>query len=42
MRKLRPVVPAVKAKFVYEYDFGDSWEHEFVVEETAPPEPGAL
>jgi len=31
----------VKYRFVYEYDFGDSWEHELVVEQVLPPEPGA-
>jgi hypothetical protein len=24
----------------YEYDFGDSWEHELLVEKILPPEPG--
>jgi Plasmid pRiA4b ORF-3-like protein len=28
-----------KARFVYEYDFGDSWQHEIVVEKTLEPEP---
>ncbi len=27
--------------FGYEYDFGDSWEHDILVEKTFPPEPGA-
>jgi hypothetical protein len=27
-------------RFVYEYDFGDSWEHEVVVEKVLQPEPG--
>ncbi|MHB8418573.1 MAG: plasmid pRiA4b ORF-3 family protein [Myxococcales bacterium] len=26
---------------LYEYDFGDSWEHELEVEKVGPPEPGA-
>ncbi|MGK5095198.1 plasmid pRiA4b ORF-3 family protein [Deltaproteobacteria bacterium TL4] len=29
-----------KMKFVYEYDFGDSWGHEMVVEKTLLPEEG--
>lgn len=29
-----------KRKFVYEYDFGDSWEHEIVVEKILRPETG--
>ncbi len=29
-----------KAKFVYEYDFGDSWEHEVALEKILPPELG--
>ncbi|MGI8605526.1 MAG: plasmid pRiA4b ORF-3 family protein [Verrucomicrobiales bacterium] len=28
-----------KQKFIYEYDFGDSWEHEVVVEKLLPPDP---
>ena len=27
-------------KFLYEYDFGDGWEHQIVVEKILPPEPG--
>lgn len=37
--KLEQVVSDVKDHFVYEYDFGDSWEHEIVVEKVVPPEP---
>ena len=28
-----------KPRIVYEYDFGDSWQHEIVLEETVEPEP---
>ena len=27
-------------KFIYEYDFGDSWEHTVLIEKALPPEPG--
>jgi Plasmid pRiA4b ORF-3-like protein len=37
--KLNAVV-GPKGKFVYEYDFGDSWEHRIVVEKALPPEAG--
>ena len=36
---LGQIAPREKRKFVYEYDFGDSWEHEIVVEKILPPEP---
>jgi hypothetical protein len=29
-----------KQKFFYEYDFGDSWDHEILVEKIMPPERG--
>lgn len=38
--KLEEIVSDVKDRFVYEYDFGDSWEHEILVEKVLPPEPG--
>jgi hypothetical protein len=38
--RLDQIAPNVKARFVYEYDFGDSWEHELVVEKIHPPEAG--
>ena len=31
--RLNQIAPAVKDSFVYIYDFGDSWEHDIVVEE---------
>ena len=37
---LRQVAPREKARFVYEYDFGDDWLHAIVVEAVSPPEPG--
>lgn len=38
--KLSQIVTGEKFKFTYEYDFGDSWEHEVLVEKILPPEPG--
>jgi hypothetical protein len=41
--KLSDLVPKSGRKFrlVYEYGFGDSWDHELVVERVGPPEAGA-
>jgi hypothetical protein len=39
--KLSEVAPAAGAKFVYEYDFGDSWRHDILVEKVLPAQPGA-
>lgn len=36
---LAEVAPEVKSKIMYEYDFGDSWEHEIVVEKILDREP---
>ena len=36
--KLSDLVSGVKFKFVYEYDFGDSWEHILLVEKILPAE----
>lgn len=38
--KLGRVITAEKDRFVYEYDFGDSWTHEVVLEKILPPDPG--
>jgi hypothetical protein len=35
----RIVAGEKKARFVYEYDFGDSWEHEVLFEKAVEPEP---
>ena len=32
------LAPGAKQKFIYEYDFGDSWEHEVLVEQVLPPD----
>ena len=38
--RLGEIILAEKEKFIYEYDFGDSWEHEILVEKIAPIEKG--
>lgn len=38
--RLDQVAPQAKTRFRYEYDFGNSWEHEILVEAVGPPEPG--
>ena len=40
--KLHSVVRTEKMKFRYEYDFGDGWEHEILVEKIFPAEEGGL
>ncbi len=39
--RLNQIAPAVKDRFVYLYDFGDSWEHDIVVEKILAPETDA-
>jgi len=39
-KKIKDMVKQERKKFIYEYDFGDGWEHEIVVEKVLPPEPG--
>jgi hypothetical protein len=39
-RRLNQVVSSENDKFIYEYDFGDSWEHEILVEKIQPSEAG--
>lgn len=36
---LADIVTRAKQKFIYEYDFGDSWEHEIVAEKFLPFDP---
>ena len=38
--KLNQIVFGEKSKFSYEYDFGDSWEHELLIEKILPLEKG--
>jgi hypothetical protein len=33
------LAPVAKRKFIYEYDFGDSWHHEVVAEKILPADP---
>ena len=37
---LSDLVPRVRTKFTYTYDFGDDWKHLIEVEKIAPAEPG--
>lgn len=37
--RLGDVLPALKSKLNYQYDFGDSWDHEIVLEKRFFPEP---
>lgn len=39
--RLAEVAPTEKSKILYEYDFGDSWEHDILVEKVLPPDPNA-
>ena len=36
---LEQVAPQENNKLIYEYDFGDSWEHQILVEKISPPDP---
>jgi hypothetical protein len=38
--RLSQVVPCEKAEFSYEYDFGDGWRHQLLIEKILPKEPG--
>ena len=38
--RLNAVAPGPRAKLQYTYDFGDSWEHDIVVEKALASEPG--
>jgi len=40
LKKLHQVAPGAGDRFGYFYDFGDSWRHEILVEDTAAAEPG--
>lgn len=38
---LGDVAPPTGSRFEYTYDFGDSWDHDILVEKILPAEPGA-
>lgn len=40
--RLQEIAPRPRKKFVYEYDFGDDWEHEVTVEKILPREPEGI
>jgi hypothetical protein len=40
--RLNQIAPAPKGEFVYEYDMGDSWTHDIVVEGILPPQEAML
>jgi pRiA4b ORF-3-like protein len=37
---LNQILSRPKQKMIYEYDFGDGWEHELLLERVLAPEPG--
>ncbi len=37
---INQVLPDAKSKMIYEYDFGDGWEHELLLEKIVPAEKG--
>lgn len=37
--RIAEIAPVEQSKFIYEYDFGDSWEHESIVEKILPVDP---
>ncbi len=39
--RLAKILRRRKSKMMYEYDFGDGWVHEIVLEDILPAEPGA-
>lgn len=39
---LRQIAPREQDAFAYEYDFGDSWEHEITVDKILPPDAAAF
>src|SRR5262249_26469193 len=38
---LAALVQGAQDKFLYEYDFGDSWEHELLIERCSPSKRGS-
>lgn len=38
--KLSDIVSVKQRSFIYEYDLGDSWQHEVLIENVGPSEPG--
>ena len=40
--RLNQLIQREKLRFRYEYDFGDGWEHDILIEKIQPPEPGQI
>jgi hypothetical protein len=40
--RLDQIAPGEGSSFRYEYDFGDSWLHQVLVEKVLPPQPGQM
>ena len=40
--RLNRFAPFERSRFRYEYDFGDNWVHDIVVEKILPPDPSAM
>ncbi len=38
--KLGDVLPGENSQFLYDYDFGDNWEHVLLIEKVLPPQKG--
>jgi hypothetical protein len=36
---LHEVAPTIKSRILYEYDFGDGWEHDLLIEKILAPDP---
>lgn len=40
--KLYQIAPDLGSRFIYEYDFGDGWQHQVMVEKLLPAKAGAI
>jgi len=40
--RIADIAPGARKKFQYEYDFGDGWRHDLLVEKVLPPDPALV